>query len=181
MSIAGFYCVRWDDHQATEPRPEDLPIVLATADRFDEVAIAALKRLYVETKLLPSRGYVFGFQPPMLPKKMLKPEVQAQMRRNRLRKRMQEDYPLFADELEKRELQEKSENFSADAIAKEQEALRQMEVFDLSAFEQAMTPGQAIDFLRKKIVVPFVGDWIDQTNALRQKLWSNITRMKEAA
>lgn len=181
MTGAGFYCIRWDAHYAIEPRPDYLPVVLATADRFDEFGVAALRRLYVETKLLPSRGYVFGYQPPLLPKKMLRPKVQAQMRRTQLRKRMQEKYPLFAEELEQRELQENFEKFSADAIAKKQEELRQMEVFDLSAFEQAMTPVQAIDFLRKQVVLPFVSDWCNHMNALRQKLMRNIERMREAA
>ena len=95
----------------------------------------------------------------------------------KLRKQVEERYPLFADEMEKRTLEENPEKFSVEAVSAEIDEMRRMEKDDSGRFEKAMTPAEAMEFLRKVAVVPFCSSWVDSMNQMRQA----FLRRQEAA
>lgn len=168
---AGFNYIGWDPNMSKVKKPDWLPKILCCASRDDEKSSVCLKRVYIETKLLPDSGYIFGFMPKFVQRRLVSPQAKANMRRKRLRKQVEENYPLFADEMEKRTVEENPEKFSAESIAQVQSELRQMEKHDISEFSNAMSPKEALDFLRKTVVVPFCSQWIDEMHRQRQSIF----------
>lgn len=82
-----------------EVLPEGLPEVLCSCDAQDSQGLETLKRVYAESKLA-THGYCFGWRPGAMKRRKVSPESLLAMRRKKLRKTVEERYPLFADELE---------------------------------------------------------------------------------
>lgn len=171
---AGLNCIVWSGNLE---KPGFLPHVLCCVSRNDQSGEAALKLVYAETKLL-TNGYIWTFVPHLKPRRHINPQAQLNMRRKRLRKQVEQNYPLFADEMEQRELAEKPEKFSLAKIAAQHKELAAMEEQNTSEFESAMNPQQALDFLRKTVVVPFVSEWVNQMNSQRQAFQARLTASK---
>lgn len=174
--MTGLVYIGWDK-QAARERPEGLPEILCCVRRDDTCALGEIRRVYVETKLLPGSGYIFGCLPAFVPRRLMAPETKVGMRRKRLRKQVEERYPLFADEMEKRTLEENPQKFSVEAVSAEIDEMRRMEKDDSGRFEKAMTPAEAMKFLREVAVVPFCSPWVDSMNRMRQA----FLRRQEAA
>lgn len=163
----GIDYIGWDKNHPLK-RPESLPEILCCVPLDDARGREMIRRVYVETKLLPVSGYIFGCLPAFVPRRIMAPETKVGMRRKRLRKQVEERYPLFADEMERRTLEENPEKFSVEAVSAEIDEMRRMEKDDSGRFEKAMTPAEAMQFLRKVAVVPFCSSWVDGMNRMRQ-------------
>lgn len=171
---AGLNCIVWSGKLT---RPEFLPYVLCCVSRDEPESEAVLKKVYVEAKLITT-GYDWVFIPHLKPRKRISPQTQLNMRRKRLRKQVEQNYPLFADEMEQRELAEKPERFSLETIKAQQNELAAMEEQNTSEFEGAMNPQQALNFLRKTVVVPFISDWVNSANRQRQIFQAKLEAAK---
>ena len=174
------YCHRgWSKNDARRARPDYLPEVLSCVPSDDPQAVAELSHLYAETKLLGDSGYIFGYCPTFEPRRLMNPEKQAALRRRKLRARVEKECPLFADEMEQRALQEAPARYSPEAIAAEQAEIRKLERDDTGRLIRAQTPAEALDFLRRRVVVPFCSAWVDESNRKRQGFLARVRELKE--
>ena len=180
MKSQGIYYVGWSDKFAGCKRPDYLPNILSCIDRAEESSrLEDLRRVHRETLLLGfGPAFILGFLATPMPRKGMSAEKKVAMRRKLLRRRMEDKYPLFAAELEARALEENPSHFSVEVVAKQQESTEQ--TADLSEFAEAMTPEEALDFLRKVVVVPFVSDWINAANEQRREFLIRQKDMQRA-
>lgn len=163
MSQAGHYVVCWWKQRADamhETLPEGLPEVLCSCDAQDSKGLETLKRVYAESKLA-TQGYCFGWRPGAMKRRKVSPESLLAMRRKKLRKTVEEKYPLFADEMERRTLEAEAKWYSLEALRERAAALESLEAEETQTMTEAMTPSQALIFLRRKFVVPFINDKIN--------------------
>lgn len=163
MNQAGYYDVCWCKQKADamhEVLPEGLPEVLCSCDAQDSKGINMLKRVYAESKLA-THGYCLGWRPGAMKRRKISPESLLAMRRKKLRKTVEEKYPLFADEMEQRTLEAEAKKYSLEALRERASELESMEAEETQTMTEAMTPSQALVFLRQKFVVPFINDKIN--------------------
>lgn len=161
MNQAGYYDVCWCKQKADamhEVLPEGLPEVLCSCDAQDSKGINMLKRVYAESKLA-THGYCLGWRPGAMKRRKISPESLLAMRRKKLRKTVEEKYPLFADEMEQRTLEAEAKKYSLEALRERASELESAE--ETQTMTEAMTPSQALVFLRQKFVVPFINDKIN--------------------
>lgn len=168
MNQAGYYVICWWQQRADamhEVLPEGLPEVLCSCDAQDSKGLETLKRVYAESKL-STHGYCLGWRPGAMKRRKVSPESILAMRRKKLRKSVEENYPLFADEMEQRTLEAEAKKYSLEAIRERASELESMEAEETQTMTEAMTPSQALVFLRRKFVVPFINDKVN--DLLRQ-------------
>lgn len=144
-----------------EALPEGLPEVLCSCDAQDSKGLNMLKRVYVESKLA-THGYCFGWRPGAMKRRKVSPESLLAMRRKKLRKTVEEKYPLFADEMEQRTLEAEAKKYSLEALRERASELESMEAEETQTMTEAMTPSQALVFLRRQFVVPFINDKVNE-------------------
>ena len=160
MNQAGCYVICWWKQRADamhEVLPEGLPEVLCSCDAQDSKGLETLKRVYAESKLA-THGYCFGWRPGAMKRRKVSPES---MRRKKLRKTVEEKYPLFADEMEQRTLEAEAKKYSLESLRERAAELESMEAEETQTMTDAMTPSQALVFLRRQFVVPFINDKVN--------------------
>lgn len=163
MNQAGCYVICWWKQRADamhEMLPEGLPEVLCSCDAQDSKSLETLKRVYAESKLA-THGYCFGWRPGAMKRRKVSPESLLAMRRKNLRKTVEQRYPLFADEMEQRTLEAEAKKYSLEALRERASELESMEAEETQTMTEAMTPSQALVFLRQKFVVPFINDKVN--------------------
>ena len=109
-----------------ETLPEGLPEVLCYCDAQDSIGLKTLKRVYAESKLA-THGYCLGWRPGAMKRRKISPESLLAMRRKKLRKTVEEKYPLFADEMEQRTLEAEAKKYSLEALRERAAELESME------------------------------------------------------
>lgn len=157
MNYGQTYEIRWIKPYAKAVHielPEGMPEVLCACEESDKEAFEMLKRVYIETKLL-TNGYGFFCASEGVKRKTMSAETKLGMRRRRLRKVVEEKYPLFANEFEQRTLEENAEKYSLDGIKQKTSELENFYSETARPVEEAMTPAEVMEFLRKVYVVPF--------------------------
>lgn len=159
------YEVRWNGRT---PLPEGLPTILCRSTDHEEV-----DRAYVESCLIAEKPYCFATIPKTKPRRFMSSEQVAKMRRARMEKRIRAKYgELFADELIQRELNDRPDYFSGADVDERTSILKAEEERILRQESLAMSPLEAIEFLRKQFVVPFISIWIEACHDLRMtKKW----------
>lgn len=160
-----------------EALPEGLPEVLCSCDAQDSKGINMLKRVYAESKLA-THGYCLGWRPGAMTRRKISPESLLAMRRKKLRKTVEEKYPLFADEMERRTLEEEAKKYSLEAL-RERAALESMEAEETQTMTEAMTPSQALVFLRRQFVVPFINDKVNDLHRQSREMQNKRRGMND--
>ena len=163
MNQAGYYFICWCKQMADamhEALPEGLPEVLCYCDAQDSIGLKTLKRVYAESKLA-THGYCLGWRPGAMKRRKISPESMLAMRRKKLRKTVEQRYPLFADEMEQRTLEAEAKKYSLESLRERAAELESMEAEETQTMTDAMTPSQALVFLRRQFVVPFINDKVN--------------------
>lgn len=160
-----------------EALPEGLPELLCSCDAQDSIGLKTLKRVYAESKLA-THGYCLGWRPGAMKRRKISPESLLAMRRKKLRKTVEEKYPLFADEMERRTLEEEAKKYSLEAL-RERAALESMEAEETQTMTEAMTPSQALVFLRRQFVVPFINDKVNDLHRQSREMQNKRRGMND--
>lgn len=178
---SGFYVICWCKQMADamhEALPEGLPEVLCYCDAQDSIGLKTLKRVYAESKLA-THGYCLDWRPGAMKRRKISPESLLAMRRKKLRKTVEEKYPLFADEMEQRTLEAEAKKYSLEALRERAAELESMEAEETQTMAEAMTPSQALIFLRRKFVVPFINDKVNELHRQSREMQNKIRGMND--
>lgn len=181
MNQAGYYDVCWCKQKADamhEVLPEGLPEVLCSCDAQDSIGLKTLKRVYAESKLA-THGYCLGWRPGAMKRRKVSPESLLAMRRKKLRKTVEEKYPLFADEMERRTLEEEAKKYSLEALRERASELESLEAEETQTMTEAMTPSQALVFLRRQFVVPFINDKVNELHRQSREMQNKRRGMND--
>lgn len=158
-----------------EALPEGLPELLCSCDAQDSIGLKTLKRVYAESKLA-THGYCLGWRPGAMKRRKISPESLLAMRRKKLRKTVEEKYPLFADEMEQRTLEAEAKKYSLEAL---RERAAELEAEETQTMAEAMTPSQALIFLRRKFVVPFINDKVNELHRQSREMQNKRRGMND--
>ena len=161
-----------------EALPEGLPEVLCSCDAQDSKGIEVLKRDYAESKLA-THGYCLGWRPGAMKRRKVSPESLLAMRRKKLRKTVEEKYPLFADEMEQRTLEAEAKKYSLEALRERAAELESMEAEETQTTTETMMPSQALVFLRRQFVVPFINDKVNDLHRQSREMQNKRRSMND--
>lgn len=130
------YTVTW--RSPYKPRPAGLPKILCSSPFEEELTLP-----WIIASNWGINAWAIGiyFEHPK-PKRKMDEEKRASMRRKRMQTRVEKTAPLFADEFEKKELQQRPEYFAGKSQVDEAELNKRIE-----EFTDLMTPGEAVRYL----------------------------------
>lgn len=130
------YTVTW--RNPYKPRPAGLPKILCSSPFEEELTLP-----WIIASNWGINAWAIGiyFEHPK-PKRKMDEEKRASMRRKRMQARVEKTAPLFADEFEKKELQQRPEYFAGKSQVDEAELNKRIE-----EFTGLMTPGEAVRYL----------------------------------
>lgn len=130
------YTVTW--RNPYKPRPAGLPKILCSSPFEEELTLP-----WIIASNWGINAWAIGiyFEHPK-PKRKMDEEKRASMRRKRMQTRVEKTAPLFADEFEKKELQQRPEYFAGKSQVDEAELNKRIE-----EFTDLMTPGEAVRYL----------------------------------
>ena len=81
--------------------------------------------------------------------------------------------------MERRTLEEEAKKYSLEALRERAAALESMEAEETQTMTEAMTPSQALVFLRRQFVVPFINDKVNDLHRQSREMQNKRRSMND--